>query len=110
MKWLKNLKFRIEADLYNLNERISHIQWNLKPYHVECCICGRVLRSDECDYSPEEGGWRKADKWTWICHKCLCHRDYKPYVKQVDEDEEAAWEKYYEQNEVCGAGIAQKME
>lgn len=75
----------------NLKERLTRIQWRFRPHHVVCRICGEVLRSDQDKYSPEECGWGKIDKWTWICHSCLCHRDFKPYIPQIDEDERKKW-------------------
>lgn len=71
----------------NLKERLTRIQWRFRPHHVDCRICGATLRSDKCPYSPEECGWGKINKWTWVCHRCLCHRDFKPYIPQIDEYE-----------------------
>ena len=86
-----NLKDYIEMTIDNYKEKISHVQWNLKPHHVECRICGATLRTDKCSYSPEECGWGRVDKWVWVCHRCLCHRDFKPYIPQIDEDERKKW-------------------
>ena len=44
-------------------------------------------------YSPMQCGWAKLDKYTYICHSCLCHRNFRPYIEQIDEDERKFWEK-----------------
>jgi len=51
------------------------------------------MRSNIDKYSPEECGWEMTKhSHFWICHRCLCHRDYTPYVKQADEEEYKKWE------------------
>ena len=77
----------------NTYEKFTHWYWNRKPHHVTCNICYKTLRSDECEYSPEECGWKcSKDGWVWVCHQCLYHRDFRPYIEQVDEDERKIWE------------------
>ena len=69
--------------------------WNKEPHKITCHICGDFLKSQEpYSHSPEQCGWRRIDGERWyICHRCLCHRNYRPYVGQVDEDERKAWER-----------------
>ena len=69
--------------------------WNNTPHKVECCICGGILRSKYCRYSPENCGWRQIKfKYCpmWICHQCLDHRDFTPFVEQADKNERIKWE------------------
>lgn len=34
---------------------------------------------------------------TWICHRCLEHRDFKPFIKEIDKQKEELWRKAREQ-------------
>lgn len=73
----------------NTYEKFTHRYWNKSPHHVRCRICGEVITSEKPDSpSPEERGWRcTKDGYTWICHRCDCHRFYEPYVELADLDE-----------------------
>lgn len=81
--------------IYNKKEEIAHKQWNKKHYRVKCHICDDVLDSKKIQYAPEECGWHqlKGLYKVWICHKCLGHRDFTPFIKQIDEYENAYWER-----------------
>lgn len=87
----------IDISLANAYENFTYWYWNKKPHHVRCRICGKVKSSipqiNET-FSPEQCGWEQTkDGQFWICHDCLCHRDFKPYIKQVDIDEIERWKK-----------------
>lgn len=75
----------LNVKLMNLHEQYTHWVWNRKRHNVKCIICGKVLDSKRDLYSPEECGWGSVDKYTWICHRCLCHRDFRPYIKLIDK-------------------------
>lgn len=80
----------------NINLRVCDYKWNFAPHKARCVICGKVIKSMDLDYSPKSCGWCRIRSYYgkhFICHKCLAHRNYKPYVKQVDEDEENLWRK-----------------
>lgn len=80
--------------LYNKREEIGHWRWNRKHHMVRCEICGDILDSKKTVYAPEECGWENlTPSKTWICHRCLCHRDFKFFIKYVDEYENAYWER-----------------
>lgn len=87
-----DLRGRLSCWLENKYEQWTHHVWLSKPHHVNCKICGGTMRSDREKFSPEEAGWKHVD-YFWICHRCLEHRDFKPYIKQIDEDERKLWEK-----------------
>lgn len=79
---------KFQCWLSNAYEKITQIRWNLKRHCIQCHICGEVLDSRVIPYSPEQCGWKRLkDQWykPWICHSCLEHRDFKPYIKMVDE-------------------------
>lgn len=73
----------------NTYEKFLHWYWNKSPHHVRCRICGEVITSEEANSpSPEERGWKcTKDGYTWICHRCDCHRFYEPYVQLADYEE-----------------------
>lgn len=81
------IRFLVWCD--NTYEKITHWYWNKSPHHVRCGICGEVITSEEPDSpSPEERGWKcTRDGYTWICHRCECHRFYEPYVQLADYKE-----------------------
>lgn len=81
----------LNIKLINLHEKYTHWVWNKKHHNVRCVICGDVLDSKSHPYSPEESGWKCVDKYTWICHSCLYHRDFMPYIKLVDIDEDICY-------------------
>ena len=84
---------RLECFLYNKMEDLSRVHWLMgKTKKVECRICGDKLDSRKDIYSPKQCGWKKIDKFTYVCHRCLDHRDFRPYIKQIDEEErKSAW-------------------
>ena len=79
--------------LMNIHEKFTHYLFNRKPQYVKCIICGEILSSKEKETpSPEECGWRTiGHNRGWICHRCDAHRNFKPYIKLVDLDEEVKW-------------------
>lgn len=80
--------------LHNKKEDLSRVVWLMgKHKKIECRICGKVLDSWHDVYSPMQCGWVRITKYKWICHSCLDHRDFRPYIKQIDEDERVRWEK-----------------
>ena len=83
---------RIICSAINKYEEFTHWYWNKKPHRVTCKICGDTMHSSVDRYSPEECGWRNIKGGSsWICHSCDAHRDFKPYTKLVDLDEEIRW-------------------
>ena len=85
-------------DLWAIKELIYGERWRSKPHMAECAICGEILHSKNDYYSPEECGWMKIidSVWKtrehqWLCHRCHCHRDFKPFIEEVDRREK---EKY----------------
>lgn len=85
---------KLSCWIYNKKEELSQVKWIMGEHkECECRICGGKLDNWKDMYSPMQCGWRKVDKYTWICHSCLCHRNYRPYVEQVDEDERKLWKK-----------------
>ena len=86
----------VYISLANAYENFTCWYWNKKPHHVRCRICGEVKKTDRYNdtFSPEQCGWKQTkDGHVWICHDCLCHRNFKPYIKQVDIDEIERWKK-----------------
>ena len=79
----------------NKKEKIAHKKWNKKHYRVKCFICDDILDSEKTEYSPEECGWRqlKGMYKVWICHRCIGHRYFVPFIKQIDEYEAEQWKK-----------------
>ena len=81
---------RFRCWLSNKYEDLTQFRWQLKHHRIECHICGEVLDSTETKFSPEQCGWKRIRKqWykPWICHNCLEHRNFKPYIKKIDEKE-----------------------
>ena len=80
---------KLRCVIYNKTEEISEFFWhNGKHKQIECHICGDKLDSYKDLYSPIQCGWEKINKYRWICHKCLGHRNFKPYIEMIDADEE----------------------
>lgn len=72
----------------NTKEKWSHVVWHSKPHHVTCLICGSTVNSKECEWSPNEMGWRQLrNSKRWICHRCDAHRNFVPFIEMVDKDE-----------------------
>jgi hypothetical protein len=83
----------IKTLAHNTTEGLSRLFWLIgKKKKVQCTICGDVLDSRKDMYSPMQCGWGRIDHYTWICHRCLQHRDFTPYIEQIDEDERRLWE------------------
>lgn len=90
-----NLINQLQCTIDNKLEDLSRIQWLIgKRKKIECKICGETLDSIKDVYSPRQYGWKCIDKYTWICHSCLCHRNFKPYIKKIDDNEHKEWEEY----------------
>lgn len=87
------LKDWIWITSHNLYERWTHYVWNHGNYRVKCRICGDRMWSYQEWYSPEECGWESTKHGKWICHRCLAHRNFKPYIQKADEDERKLWQK-----------------
>lgn len=86
---------KLSCYLENKKEELSRVQWLMgKHKKIECRICRGTLDSYKDVFSPVQCGWKQIDKYIWICHKCLDHRDFTPYIKQIDETERKAFEKY----------------
>ena len=85
---------KLSCWIYNKKEELSQVKWITgKHKECECRICGDKLDNRKDMYSPMQCGWVRIGKYTWICHSCLCHRNYRPYVEKVYEDERKLWEK-----------------
>ena len=84
---------RLDCFLHNKMEDLSRVHWLMgKRKEVECRICGDKLDSRKDMYSPMQCGWKRIGKYTWVCHRCLDHRNFRPYIEQIDEDERKLWE------------------
>jgi len=84
----------VKCWLLNKHEDYTQKVWMRKPYKATCKICKDTLRSKECKFSPEQCGWeRLEDGYWWVCHRCLEHRDFTPYIAEIDEKERQLWEK-----------------
>ena len=91
---------RFECFLYNKTEDLSRVHWLMgKTKEVECRICGDKLNNRKDMYSPKQCGWKKADKFTWVCHRCLDHRNFIPFIKMIDEAERKEWEENHKKQE-----------
>ena len=90
----KNPINRIKIWFWNKLEEYFRKVWQKNTrYYVQCRICGEILRSANTDYSPIEAGWdRMKNHSIWICHRCMSHRNFKPYIDKIDEDERRVWE------------------
>lgn len=87
--FLNNLISQICCWLDNEYELLTQLRWKSKHHRVKCHICGEILDSSTEKYSPEQCGWKRLkNEWCrpWICHSCLCHRDFKPYIKVIDKE------------------------
>lgn len=73
-------------------EDLSEVLWKASHNKLTCTICGEELDPQK-DYSPYNCGWKMVDKYTWICHQCLEHFNYKPYKKLVSIDEDIQYAK-----------------
>lgn len=84
---------KLECFLHNKKEELSRVFWLMgKHKKVKCKICGDVLDSYGDVWSPMQCGWQHIGRYTWICHRCLEHRNFKKYIPMIDEDERKLWE------------------
>ena len=85
------LKNRFLCWASNKYEDYTMYIWNKRRHRATCRICGDVLDSRVDAHSPEQCGWKKirGELYNpWICHRCLCHRDFKPFIDTIDKQEE----------------------
>lgn len=86
---------RLSCAIHNKIEELSRVHWLMgKHKKIECRICRGTMDSWKNIYSPMQCGWKKINKYTWICHQCLDHRDFTPYIEQIDEAERKAFEEH----------------
>lgn len=86
---------KLSCWIYNKKEELSQVKWITgKQKEVECRICGDKLNNRRDMYSPMQCGWRRIGKYTWICHSCLDHRNFRPYIEQIDEENRLYWEEH----------------
>lgn len=77
----------------NKKEDISRVCWLTgKRKKVECRICGNILDSYKDIWSPEQCGWHRVNKYSWICHRCFDHRNFRPFIEMIDEADRKTWE------------------
>ena len=72
-------------------EKFTPWYWNRKPHHVRCVICDETMNSRDQKWSPEMAGWKQTKDGWWICHSCLFHRNFVPFMRAVDYAEDDAW-------------------
>lgn len=78
-KLIDNILCKID----NLKEDWARFTWHRKHHNVRCQICDEVLDSNKTYWGPKDCGWGQIrGTKMWICHQCLCHRDFKPYIEQ----------------------------
>lgn len=88
---------RLSCLLDNKKEELSEIIWRKgKQKTIECRICGDTLDSYKDKYSPMQCGWHKVNKYSWICHCCFDHRNFRPFIEMIDE----ADRKFYEERDM----------
>ena len=91
---------KLICKIHNTREDLSRVKWLMgKRKKVECHICGKVLDSWKDMYSPEQCGWFRINKYMWICHSCIGHRNFRPFIEMIDEAERKAWEEVKKQEE-----------
>ena len=73
-----------------LKENLSDRIWKMGRDSINCIICGQELNPKQ-DPSPYCCGWKMIDRYSWICHQCLDHYDYTPYVNLAEIDESILW-------------------
>ena len=77
---------KLDCFLHNKIEELSRVMWLMgKRKKVKCRICGDVLDSYKDMYSPMQAGWKRVGKYTWVCHNCLEHRNFRPFIEAIDE-------------------------
>lgn len=84
---------RLSCWLHNKKEDLSRVQWlKGKQKKVECRICGGELDSKKDTYSPMQCGWHKVTKYSWICHRCFDHRNFRPFIEMIDDADRKEFE------------------
>lgn len=84
---------KLDCFLHNKKEELSRVIWLMGEHKkVECKICGDVLDSYKDVFSPMQCGWQRISKYRWVCHRCLEHRNFRPFIEAVDEEERKLWE------------------
>ena len=82
-----NVFARLLVAFDNWYEKYTTKVWVKGNYKATCAICGDTMTSSTSKYSPQECGWDQLkSSGRWICHRCLCHRNYIPYINLVDDD------------------------
>ena len=90
------MKILIESELLddfkcsfrNFIEEVKNRRWQRGRHRCVCHVCGDVLDSKECRYSPEACGWMRLKKniyHPWICHSCLEHHK-EDWVKRNNDE------------------------
>ena len=80
---------------YNTKEDISQVLWRKGTHKTaECRLCGEILDSHKDEYSPMQCGWHKVTKYSWICHSCFDHRNFRPFIEMIDEADRLRWEEH----------------
>jgi len=79
---------RLSCWYHNKVEEFSQIKWITgERKQCECVICGNKMDSYKDIFSPMQCGWVKIKgSKKYICHSCLCHRDFKKYISLIDEE------------------------
>ena len=91
---------RLDCFLHNKMEDLSRVHWLMgKRKEVECRICGDKLNNLKDMYSPKQCGWKKIGKYTYVCHRCLDHRNFIPFIEMIDEAERKEWEENHKKQE-----------
>ena len=86
---------KLDCFLHNKTEELSRVIWLMgEQKKAECRICGDVMDSYKDVFSPTQAGWRRIGKYTWVCHNCLEHRNFRPFIKIVDEADRKYWEEH----------------
>lgn len=91
---------RLSCYIHNKKEDLSGVIWRKgKQKTIKCRICGNILDSHKEQYSPMQCGWHKVSKYSWICHMCFDHRNFKPFIEMVDETDEKVYEERHRRTE-----------
>lgn len=85
---------KLSCWIHNKKEELSQVKWIMGHHkECECRICGDKLNNRRDMYSPMQCGWERVGH-TYICHSCLSHRNFKPFIEMIDE----ADRKFYEEH------------
>ena len=86
---------KLSCWIHNTYEKLTQIQWIAGRHKkIECEICGDTMDNYIDVFSPAQAGWKQIDRYTWICHNCLDHRDFREFIPMIDEENRKKWEKY----------------